>query len=177
MSVTTFRDQMLMSDGVAASASVEEILLDAIPGATRVRRATQAEDRSGVDWWVDRGNGHAVAVDLKARATDPLVAHGADDLALEVWSVVAGGIRKRGWTLDANKRADYILWLWMDTGRWCLVPFAMLCTVFRESFGQWMEAYREWVQTSERWQSSCIFVPRKIVWRAIYERFGGQVAA
>jgi len=173
-----FGAQLLWSDGVTATVAAESILLEAIPGATAVRRATREEDRTGVDWWVELANGHALAIDMKARSVDPLNAYGTDDLALEVWSVVQGAKRKQGWTLDADKRCDYILWVWMATGRWCLVPFPMLCTVFRERFGEWMSAYREFTQdTGGRWQSSCIFVPRKVVWRAIYDRYGGERVA
>lgn len=171
MTVYSFRDQLVMSDGVAATAAVHEILLDAIPGATGVRRATEQADKSGTDWWVDRINGAPLSIDLKARKED-WVRYLHDDLALEVWSVVES--RKQGWTLDATKRTDYILWLWKDTGRWCLVPFPMLCTVFRERFGEWLEAYGTARQNTEgRYHSECVFVPRIVVWRAIYERFGG----
>lgn len=169
--VFVFQDQLVMSHGAAASASVEDILLDGIPGATRVRPASVREDRRGTDWWVDRTNGAPLSIDAKVRKDD-FARLGSDDLALEVWSVKEK--RVVGWTRNEAKRHDYILWLWQETGRWCLVPFPLLCTVFRERFGEWMADYKHAVQDTEgRYHSECIFVPRLVVWRAIYERFGG----
>ncbi len=158
-----------MSQGVAASLSVDGILMSAIAGAARVRQASPGEDRDGTDWWVDLVDGHSLSVDLKARAEDWSV-RGEDDLALETWSVVEK--QAPGWTLDLKKRTDYVLWWWQDTGRWCLVPFAMLRTVFFELAPEWRKRYRVCRQdTAGQWHSECIFVPRRVVWAAIYRRF------
>jgi len=165
----TFDTQLRMSQGVATSASVEEILLSAIAGAGQVRRATTGEDRNGTDWWVDLPVGHSLSVDLKARTVD-WKERGEDDLALETWSIVESGVL--GWTLNLEKRTDYILWWWQDTGRWCLVPFPMLRTVFSEMLPEWSEKYKvRRQQTDGRYHSECVFVPRRVVWAAIYKRF------
>ena len=168
--VFAFDTQLRMSQGVAANASVEEILLSAIAGAGQVRRATPGEDRNGTDWWVDLPAGHSLSVDLKARTSD-WKERGGDDLALEIWSVVESEIP--GWTLNLEKRTDYILWWWQNTGRWCLVPFPMLRTVFSELLPEWRRRYRipPDQNTEGRYHSRCIFVPRRVVWAAIYRRF------
>jgi hypothetical protein len=167
----SFRDQLVMSTGVAAGAAVDEILISAIPGAVGVRRAAAHEDRNGTDWWVDQFNGDPLSIDLKARAED-FARRGKDDLALEVWSVVE--TRVPGWTRDSRKRTDYVLWWWQDTGRWCLVPFPMLCAVFVEHLDEWTTGYQVADQrTDGRYSSRCVYVPRVVVWRAIYDRYGG----
>jgi hypothetical protein len=124
-----FDERRAMSSGVASSTSIEAILLANIPGAVAVRAADEAADRMGTDWWVDHVSGHSQSVDAKVREED-FARKGCDDLALETLSVVERN--KVGWTLDETKRTDYILWLWKDTQRWCLVPFPMLCQVFKE---------------------------------------------
>ena len=177
-----FWERMVMSDGVAAAASVADILIANIPGAIAVERADEADDRSGTDWWVRRFSGHDLAVDCKVREEDWATKPGsqrADDLALEVWSVREDKIP--GWTLRQDKRTDYILWLWKDTGRWCLVPFPMLCAVFREHGEAWCadNGYRRAVQATRRpdgteYHSECVFVPRPVVWQAITNRYGGN---
>lgn len=159
-----------MAHGSSAHSGVESILMQQIPGATAVVRATKADDRNGTDYWVHRGENVPLSVDAKVRSID-YATRGEDDLALEVWSVKEQCIP--GWSRNPNKRTDYILWLWQDTGRWCLVPFPMLCAVFEDNFLDWYLDYRTATQsTPERgYHSECVFVPRRVVWAAIYERF------
>lgn len=172
--VYRFDERLAMSHGVDAHLSVETILWREIPGAEAVYPASKDEDHHGTDWWVEI-NGHRLSVDCKVREEDWAL-KGEDDLAIEIWSVIEQ--HRVGWSRDPQKRANYILWLWKDTGRWCLVPFLMLCAVTIEHWETWQARYRTAVQytTSERgnWHSQCIFVPRLEVWREIYRRFGGK---
>lgn len=178
--VFDFDAELEMSKGIDPDGP-DSVLLSAIPGALTIEPATSAEDRSGVDKWVICDGGRRIGVDVKRRKEDWAAkpSH-EDDLALESWSVVG---RRRGWTLDPTKRCEYILWWWADTGRWCLIPFVLLRAVFSENVGGWSLAYRTQEQeTAPRnghpgWRSECVFVPRIVVWRAIYERFGGTPVA
>ena len=170
-----FAERMAMSEGFAETASVERILLEQIPGAIKVRRADLNDDRSGTDWWVEIINGTAISVDAKVRDKDWSL-RGCDDLALETWSVVD---QKIGWTRDPQKRTEYVLWLWRESGRWCLIPFRMLCRVFELNFVVWCATYKTATQSTPAengrmgWKSECVFVPRKIIWAEIYKCFGG----
>ena len=174
MSVYGFHDQIRMSQGVAVNAGVAEILLVQIPGALKAWRAEQQDDRNGTDWWVECESGHVLSIDVKARSTDYLATANKDDLALELFSDIDE--LKPGWSLRTDKRTDYILWFWEPTGRWCLVPFPMLCHVFRKYRDDWSKVYQHAVQWSidgaRRWRSECLFVDRKEVWRAIYRCYG-----
>ncbi len=171
-----FAERMVMSEGVQVNADIESILRGALLGVVGVRPATISEDRNGTDHWIDRVNERSLSVDVKARAQDFSV-RGHDDLALELWSVrpdlLTSG--KLGWTLDPRKQTDYILWIWHDTGRWCLVPFPLLSAAFKVHFDEWC-GYKHAIQNSGRWESECIYVPRRVVWRAIYQLFGGTPA-
>lgn len=165
-----------MSHGVSATANVSDILMAHILGATRVVAASERDDRSGTDWWVQRQCGRALSVDAKVRSEDWRKQHpNDDDLALETWSVVERG--RVGWTRDVSKKTDYVLWLWQDTGRFCLVPFPLLSVVFSDKWGVWVAKYKTSRQFTPDggYHSECVFVPRKAIWRAIYERFGGEV--
>jgi len=174
----SFDERLEMSQGVSTSKSVRDILVENIPGALGAYKSTQEEDRSGVDWWVKHKSGHHLSVDCKIRGRDFREDEERgfpDDLALETWSVVEKEIP--GWTLRDDKKTDYILWLWKDTGRWCLVPFPMLCKVFQENMDRWVEYYGPPVQqfTPEgKYHSECIFVSRKEVWSEIYKKYSGQ---
>lgn len=182
-----FKTQLVMSAGVASSDDVRQMLLDNIPGATGVRKATTNEDRSGTDWWIDHERGSAISVDTKIRPHDPVERYGKDDLALEVWSIVPGSHRRDralkaiGWTLDETKRTDYVLWLWKNTKRWTLIPFPQLCASFKKRLDIWYEIYQHNEQVTERngiadYRSEMLLVPRRVVWAALYEDFGGLIA-
>lgn len=168
----SFRDKLKMSQGIAQQASVADILLANIPGAARIEQASKADDRNGVDYWVYRAADRPLSVDVKVREAD-YKPRGRDDLALETWSVVER--RRIGWTLDEKKQTDYILWFWKDTGRWCMVPFVMLNAVFRDKWQEWYDLYQhnEQKTVDGGYHSECVFVPRVVVWRAIYSRFSG----
>lgn len=175
-----FNERMAMSQGHSASKSIGSILLENIPGAVNVTQAHSSNDRTGTDWWVEHRASKHLSVDCKVREEDwAAKPAAADDLALETFSVVEKKIV--GWTRDPAKKTDYVLWLWLDTGRWCLIPFPMLCAVFSEHWESWREKYKTKQQKTTRddgsgYHSECTFVPRKVVWSAIYRRFAGSVA-
>ena len=156
-----FNERLEWSHGVADS--VEEILLQHIPGCKAVRRATTQDDRHGTDWWAERGSLPALSIDVKAREED-YAPKGYDDIALETWSVIG---QKIGWTRDSSKRTDYILWYWQDTRRYLLVPFPILCQIFTENWQVWREIYKTAEQNSGSWRSQCTFVPRKVIMQEV----------
>lgn len=168
----TFGEQLAMSDGHAENIEVKALLLEYIPGALAVHRAHKENDKHGTDWWVEHSTGRHISVDVKVRKEDwaakPIRVR-KDDLALETWSVIESRIV--GWTRDPTKRTDYVLWLWMDTKRFCLLPFPMLCRVMQQHWECWKRQYQTAKQfTKERnseWHSECIFVPRNVVWDSI----------
>lgn len=169
-----FDERLNMSHGASTNASVESILLKNIPGSIMATLAGQQDDRQGTDWWVTLGNKQRISVDCKVRGKDYSL-EGKDDLALETWSVVEKRIC--GWTRNPLKLTDYILWLWTDTGRWCLVPFRMLCGVFIENWQTWRECHKVATQYTPGftgWHSECIFVPRRTVWAEIYKKYAGS---
>ncbi len=171
----SFYSQLQISQACSQSQQIRTILLRAIPGAVAAYPAHSSNDRRGTDWWVEHCRGVHLSVDVKLRAEDwAAKEEGADDLALETWSVVER--QKIGWTRDASKRCDYVLWFWQDTGRWCLVPFAMLCAVFCHKWQQWTQRYktcRQFTPEFGGYHSECVFVPREVVWNEIYRHFAG----
>lgn len=169
-----FDEQLSMSND--ADSMVQLALCELFPGFANVYRSTTEEDRSGVDWWIEMPNGNRFGVDVKIRRSDFRCNDpDGDDLALETWSVVD---RKIGWSRDASKRCDYVMWYWADTRRICVLPFRQLAAVFIENWQEWVATYRTCRQTTTTpvgsYQSECVFVPRRIVWRKIYEIYGGN---
>ena len=168
-----FRDQLVLSTGTTVNTAIGEILTDVIPGSLRAFRATQEEDRQGIDWWVETRSGERVGVDCKVRTKDLWPKQ--DDLALETWSVVEKKIV--GWSLDTSKRTDYIFWIWTDTGRWCIVPFLLLVRAFKAKKDAWALVFPVARQSTEgRYHSECIFVSRRELWAEIYRQAQGRHA-
>lgn len=176
----TFDERMQMSQGICTEKSIEMILLKNIPGATRVKRSHSEDDKNGTDYWVYHQRGEPYSIDVKAREEDWAIKpepFTADDLALETWSVVEKSVI--GWTRNPSKMTDYVLWFWQDSGRWCLIPFAMLCAVFEDFWQTWRAQFKTKQQYTPRnyggYHSECVFVPRREVWATIYKRYGGSV--
>jgi len=169
-----FDEELAFSQTATIHDDVRAILLGSIAGATHVVRAGSSLDRSGIDYWVYLSNGMRAGVDTKIRRKDFFARFGRDDLALELWSVIED--RKIGWTLNEAKRTEYVLWLWQDTGRWCLVPFLLLCSTFQRRKEKWCRQYKHDIQKTMPggYRSECVFVPRDVIWDAIREEFGGD---
>lgn len=171
----SFDNQLAMSTAPSSDGDVATILIEHIPQAVHARPAHNSNDRRGTDWWVEMSNGQHLAIDVKTRAEDYLRKFGQDDIALETWSVKE--LRKAGWTLDQTKRTDYVLFLWLDTGRWALIPFVYLQGVFRKHQGEWTQKYqvaRQHTPEFGGYHSECVFVPRREIWAAIYRLYGGS---
>jgi len=153
-----FTKQLVWSHGFL-NEGIEKILRSRIPLCESVEQASDKDDRSGVDYWAQRKDLPALGIDVKIRDKD-FARYEQDDLALETWSSIDN---KVGWTRDATKRTDYILWFWQDTGRFFLVAFPPLCKVFARYWERWRTTYKTAQQNSGQWQSECVFVPRDIL--------------
>jgi len=151
--------------------TISEILLSRIPGATSVRLASSSDDYRGTDYWVERLYSDAYSIDLKLRDKD------YGDLTLEIWSKMptdteAGQI---GWTRNARLDTDYVLWAWASSGRFSIMPFAPLWSVFTKNWEEWLRLSRvrgsgikPWISESKGdrgnlWRSQCLFVREDIV--------------
>lgn len=168
-----FHERLAWSDGFATN-SVDvfsRILKARIPGCYDVTKADLQNDRNGTDYFAWRTDTLPLSIDVKVRSEDYAV-RGQDDLALETWSIYP---TKIGWTRDAKKQTDFILWYWTTTGRFALVPFPPLCAVFQLHWQEWLETYGGHGQNSGTWESECVFVPRVLVYDRITAWCGGQL--
>ena len=171
-----FFDQKRMSEGIGSEKDTESFILARFPNAIKVEKAKPSDDRKGTDWWITMQSGEVESLDIKVRKRDYSSNPLKDDLALEVWSVLN---KKVGWTRDTSKRTNWIMWKWADTRRFLLEPFPWLCSVFVENWKAWCEKYDAPIQDTVDakgnllWQSQCVYVPRLVVLREIYNAFGG----
>ena len=171
-----FFERLQFSQGVNKKKDIRDILLRNILGAVSVSKASLLDDKNGTDYYVSLLSGKKLNIDVKVREKDfSSIRPEWDDLALETWSVVEQNII--GWTRNTNKQTDYILWLWQDTGRWCLIPFMMLCSIYVAYWEQWKRQYKTEQQLTtfngKTYHSECTFVPRKLIWSKMYEKYSG----
>jgi len=160
-----FVERMELS--VSYRPQLEAILREQFPSSLRVEAADNAADRSGTDYWLIREGGlRPLSFDAKVRTRD----YKANDLALEIWSVVG---RKVGWTRDPKKTTDWIIWYWADSRRFYLAPFPPLCSVFQDRWQEWSAKYKTRQQRTDRRQNSpgylseVVFVPIAVLEQTI----------
>jgi len=174
-----FNERLAFSNGYTRDVdNTLTFLRHRIPCFAGVRKAAELNDKRGCDYYVERTGLYSLGIDLKLRGEDFSV-QGSDDLALETFSVIE--TEQVGWTRDASKAADYILWIWKDTGRFFLVPFPPLCAVFQKHWQEWRCRYKTAQQRTSgprsRWHSECVYVPRQTVINHIEKWMSGKDAS
>ena len=166
MEARSFADDLKTSK--QHTAAITTILLSAFSDAVAVETASGADDRAGADYWLVLTDGRRLAVDAKIRSVD-YRQYGHDDLALETHSSIESN--KPGWTLDAAKNTDYVLWYWPPTGRHCILPFARLRAAFAMHCDDWIGHYKTATTLTEhgnnQWHSQTVFVPTDTIRSAI----------
>lgn len=117
-----FREQMAFGQSIERDPRVHAKLLAFVPNsAAPVRPATLAEQRRGVDLWVDRSDGGPVSFDIKAASFDPIKRLHMDNVCIEIASRVVEDptrpgvmvVEKLGWTVDPTKCTDYTVYVWL----------------------------------------------------------------
>jgi len=129
-------------------------------GASVARTGTPAEDRSGIDLFVDTRKLDGVRIDVKVRGRD----YGQGDLALESWSIfpVNGRTGRPGWTVDPEHQTDAVLWFFTDTKRFVLIAYRSLRSVATVHLDEWRERFGERFNKNETlggYESAWIPVP------------------
>lgn len=169
-----FYEQLLFSNGTHTKNNIYEIIKNNIPNIVDVKKANNIDDRNGTDYWAIRNNLPSLSIDTKIMKLDPMTFKNPNDvIPLETYSVIES--KKPGWTRDETKRTDYILWFWVATKRWCIIPFPLLCMIFQEKWQLWRKQFRVAFQSSGAWKSECVFVPRREIWAEIYRKYSGNV--
>ncbi len=156
-----------------ATNEIKEILKEIFP--MKEFNETEAgglEDKEGIDYWLVLNNGKRLAIEVKVRKKD----FRKNDVALETWSDYDK--KTIGWTLDSNKKSDFVLIFWIDSKKWCLFPFDLLREVFIIKKDEWVESFKTDIQTSSNgntWRSQCVFVPIDLIWQEIIKRYTGYL--
>jgi hypothetical protein len=173
-----FARQLAISDSPAVAALVEPFLRKRFPGALAFRRAHETNDRAGADVIVEFPHCQFRFVDLKVRTCD-YRARGKADVALEVWSNRERGTP--GWALDESKVTDWLLFVWVDTGRMLMLDARAVRAVTKSNLRRWQAvnqcADQQTVGRAGNYSSNVIFVPTDDLVELVNRWQGRQDAA
>jgi hypothetical protein len=166
-------------------------LVEIIPGGTGWKRATEDEDKKGIDYWILRDHGlPQLAIDVKHREIDPIERFGSDDICIETTSIYVGPDKppwmdeyrkKVGWTLDPSRRTDLVIYTWpLPNGRrgrrFWVVYFPFLCYAALKHWRWWAISHGEKIVYNNGYKTLCIFVPRNEVEEVIRQCCTGTFA-
>ena len=175
-----FKERLAFSEGIQPGGAVMGAVMQMVPGANRVRRASTNEDKSGTDFWVDRDHGlPPLSIDMKNRGFCPIAKYKSDDACIETTSVYRGTgpnyqdehRHKIGWTLDAAKRTDYIVYTWPANNgvRYWIVPFPPLCSAALRYWREWARKYKEREARNKTYLTLSVYPPRSVIASAMRE--------
>ncbi len=170
---------------------MKKILLERFTGAEQVTPSSRGSDAMGIDYLIEFPT-RWITVDVKIRDKDFAWERHREnrtwklDVVLELWSVDK---KKKGWPLDINKRCDYVMWFWKDSGRVLIRPFLPLFAALTANLDRWRSIYPPHFQeTVDRggpngygpngygpngYKSEFICVPVDVLDAAITEQMGG----
>lgn len=180
-----FGERLAFSEGVVPGDGVMNAVIQMVPNALGVVRATEQQDRNGTDYWIERSHGlPPISLDMKNRSFCPIEKFGQDDACIETTSVYIGEDKqpwrdecrkKPGWTLDYRKRTDFIVYTWrLEEGmRFWIVPFVPLCAAARKSWRSWVKKYPEKRARNKDYLTLCVYPPRAVIARSIRDITSG----
>lgn len=171
-----FDNDFAFSARESTHALVRRVCFRLIPNCCGVARASVADDRRGVDYWVSLPHGRR-GLDLKLRRKDFGARNGkALDCVIELDSH-----GQSGWLMKPSG-ADLILFMMDDTHRVALFETVKLRTAVLLNLSRWLAsgAAREIVTESSRgearWTSKAVIIPADLIESAI-DRLQDQGAA
>ena len=131
----------------------------------QIHKAAFVNDRHGADYVAEFQHGQTRLIEAKVRVEDWLPRGQDADLALETWADIDKQVV--GWTRDMTKVSDYLLFVWLESGRSLLVDARLLRAWFCEHWETLRAKYGGRIIPSKRrgreWRSEAIYVPHRDV--------------
>jgi hypothetical protein len=168
-----FTERLEFSRGTNEEKDID-ILRKYIDGCVSVEKTNTEEDKKGIDYIATLRNGAKIKIDAKTRSENcSKYWHNGPELALETWSAIPNKFNKGkvGWTLDEGKEVDLIFFKFYpsDTDKLYLMSYQLLRMAFRRNYKVWKQKFKTDVQSSNGWESQCIFVPAGTVLNSMNE--------
>jgi hypothetical protein len=171
--VFNFAKQLAMSETDHVHELVERAVRQRLPELLNIHRAHAENDKQGIDFWLEFPNGCMEKLDVKIRAKDYATPEEPENICLEI--VANTTTNKPGWTKDMTKLTDWVLFLWLDTGRSDLVHARQLRSAANGNMPSWQATKRTSAQVTETrtgsYASTSLFVSSHDIWAAIFRLF------
>jgi hypothetical protein len=166
MLVHDFDTKLAQSDSDAVRFLVSKALHDRFGSDfLQIHKAAFANDRHGADYFAEFQHGQTRLIEVKVRAQDWLPRGQEADLALETWADVDQ--HTIGWTRDKSKVSDYIIWVWLQSGRSLLLDARLLRAWFCEQWETLRVRYGAHIIPSRRrsreWRSEAVYIAHRDV--------------
>ena len=138
-----------------------------------IHKAALANDRHGADYLAEFRHGQTRLIEAKVRPEDWLPRGQEADLALETWADIDKQVV--GWTRDTAKLSDYLVFVWLESGRSLLLDARLLRAWFCEYWETLRTKHGGKIIPSKRgcreWRSETIYVPhREVVAQLAYRQ-------
>lgn len=114
MSTTDFHADLARSQSPAIHAAIWQAISERMPEALAIIPAHTANDKRGIDYWIELPHCRMEGLDVKIRAQDYLHKDPRTAFIELVANTTTG---KPGWTIDPSKQTDWVLFYYADTGR------------------------------------------------------------
>lgn len=182
-----FHERLAFSETGERQKAVLERLRELL-GGWGVEKASPEEDRQGTDYWIAGPHGRNFSVDLKVRGHCPIERNNSDDACIETCAIYRGPPQTpwreecravEGWTLDANKRTDLIVYTWPsgpDRIRYWAVYFPLLRAAARRYWRVWAQKYGELPARNPGYLTLNVFPPRGVILAAMESAAVGNIS-
>jgi len=161
-----FNADLAMSNQPDVVAGVVAAIRHYIPEVLNVIQAHKQNDMIGVDYWLEFAGGRMETVDVKVRQDDYSLRGDDRTACLELVANIGTG--KAGWSVDPDKRTDWIIFYYIETGK----SFGYHARQLRSAVNRFLPELeakgKASVQKTGRYESKSLFVSHKELGKAIY---------
>ena len=163
--VHNFKAQLAASQTPEVDAMVRKVMFEMFAGELLAMYASHPEnDRLGSDYILEFRGGKIEHLDVKVRTKDY---YPKPNTPIEYQTG-----NKDGWAIDTSKITDWVLFLWLDTGRSSLHNGRMLRIVARKNQDKWKASCQQSTQQGDDgYSSSCLYLADRDLWAAEYMHF------
>jgi hypothetical protein len=160
-----FNNDLAMSDRPVVVEAIKAACFKHWPDLLGVTKAHKLNDMIGVDYWLEF-QGKNEALDVKVHRKD-YAQYGDDRTAcLELLANV--GTNKPGWTIDPDKRTDWVMFFYVDSGSYAVYHARQLRAAVIRFLPDLEAKGKPSVQRTGGYESTSLFVSHRELGAAIY---------
>lgn len=166
MITRNFNSDLEMSEQPEVVSAIKTACYTYWPELLSVTQAHKDNDRQGIDYWLEFPLGKMEALDVKVRKDDWTLRGDNRTACLELVSNTGSG--KVGWTLDKEKRTDWVLFYYIETNSSHIYNARQLRSAVIAEMDNLKALGKPATQSTGGYQSKSLFVSHRDLGAAIY---------